>query len=356
MPPTPRGSNPAALQAAVGLVVLDVEQAAAAAPPLCSHSAVRASKREAATTATRLTPTIACEELTVREQDERYIVLLPVAQSPTGLVVMVPTDNDVACFGVELNPLAPAKDQAERAARHLTVGIETQYICTARDNGDIIVCVPWDECPMAYASKPAGIASARTAGHRTVRASISALAGSAAYAFATLASLRMQAMQGSSLGDDLVVGIHNTARPVVTQREAARYARAQSVLPASEEWTTFLASERLAGNDIASALRAEDEGDGVLRRLADNVRTAADFGGELPTPEQGLPRFQDHRLRVYLYPARPPPLITAWLLRLPAQSVPPGFQPLPWSDILRRWARRMIVDQFNASMTYDAHC
>ena len=94
----------------------------------------------------------------------------------------------------------------------------------------------------------------------------------------------------------------------------------------------------------------------MLRRLADNVRTAADFGGELPTPEQGLPCFQDHRLRVYPYPARPPPLITAWLLRLPAQSVPPGFKPLPWSDILRRWARRMIVDQFNASMTCDAHC
>jgi len=240
MPPPPRGSNPAALQA-----------------------------EEAATTATRLAPTIACEDFMVREQGGRYIVLLPVAQSPTGLVVMVPTDNDVARFGVELNPLTPAKDQAERAARHLTVGLETQYICTARDNGDIIVCVPWDECPMAYASKPAGIATARTAGHRTVWASVSALAGLAAYAFATLASLRMQTMQGSSLGDDLVVGIHNTARPVVTQREAARYARAQSVLSASEEWTTFLASERLAGDDIASALRAEDEGDGVLRHLAD---------------------------------------------------------------------------------------
>ena len=35
----------------------------------------------------------------MREEGERYIVLLPVAQLPAGIVVMIPTDEDVACFG-----------------------------------------------------------------------------------------------------------------------------------------------------------------------------------------------------------------------------------------------------------------
>ena len=49
-------------------------------------------------------------------------------------------------------------------------------------------------------------------------------------------------------------------------------------------------------------------------------------------------------------------LCTSWLARLPPQSVPPGFTPRSWLEILRPWARRLCSNALNATADRDFEC
>jgi hypothetical protein len=90
-----------------------------------------------------------------------------------------------------------------------------------------------------------------------------------------------------------------------------------------------------------------------MMALADSVRTAADYRAELPFPAVGLPDFSSEALRLARFVERPLSLHTSWLARLPPQQVPPGFRPLPWQGIHRRWARREICDSLNMTAARD---
>jgi hypothetical protein len=163
-------------------------------------------------------------------------------------------------------------------------------------------------------------------------------------------------MQGPTIGDHLLIGLGSQARAVVLRRAALAFRRTQAAPNALAEWETLLHLDRARGAQLVRILAAANEGDGVMINIAANVRTAADFAAELPVPAQGLPKYSDPSLLRLPVPQRPPPLLTAWLTRLPTQQLPPGFHPLPWMALIRWFDRRIIAHTLNQSMRNDAHC
>ena len=95
----------------------------------------------------------------------------------------------------------------------------------------------------------------------------------------------------------------------------------------NEARRSFMAAEESRGAELRGLIAAQDEGDGEMTAIADEVRTAADYQAELPFPAQGLPSYTGVTLRLRRFVERPLSLHTSWLLRLPPQSVPPGFKP-----------------------------
>ena len=285
------------------------------------------------------------------------LIIVPIAPTGDGPCVLIPTRAGAAAFG-ELRVIGvTAKEQAERAAAFISIGIETQHVCTTRNaTSDVVVAVPWDRSPVEIATSSAQLEAAKQRGDIAVWCTMRAIQGTPTHEHACMAIQRILAMGGPVAGCDLRVGIWEKARPVTPRRAAQRFSRAPDATTASAERAAFMEVEVRRGHEIQRALCAADRGDGVLISMANDVRTAADFAAELPWPKQGLPSFKDPGLLLHPVPQRPPPLCIDWLHTLPPQAVPDGTVCLPWTQIVRQWGRRVTVNTINTSTAYDDHC
>ena len=132
-------------------------------------------------------------------------------------------------------------------------------------------------------------------------------------------------MDGVYFGDHLVVGISSAASPVIKHRAARKFQRNVVMPTAGEAWSRLVADKIQRGNALVHALIAADDGKGTLKALALKVRTTADYTEEVLDPDHALPIFDNEILRQIHVPRWPPPLMMAWQVRLPAQTVPKGF-------------------------------
>ena len=167
--------------------------------------------------------------------------------------------------------------------------------------------------------------------------------------------LRVQQQLGPMATQPLIVGSWEGPKPVVTSRAARAYSKAPATPQAETEWRTFLEQDAQRGRELQACLALTDASTRI-GYMATDVRTCADYAAELVTPQQGLPDFADSRLNSFPVPQRPPPLCTAWLRRLPKQSVPDGWLEFDYSMLCRGWLRREAANHFNRCCAWDAHC
>ena len=328
---------------------------AANVPGTHYHEHRRAFRHNLGILAAAYAPTLARDVLTDASRVEACAIIMPLAPTPVGPVVMVPLQGSEV-FGVQLDGTRSPKEQAEEASRFLSIGIETQYMHGMKDSPDLVVAVPWDVSPAVFITSPQQLLDAREAHQPAVWATADAIAGSLAYEPALYAIQRVIAMQGAVLHDDLNVGVWRKAKPAIMRQRAAAFASAPDDKEARTRWQQFIAKERKRDAIMRADLINADRGDNLLLRVCSDVRTAADYEAELPVPPQRLPEYDDPALLFILVPEPPLPLIKEWLHTLPPQAVPPGFRPMPWSDVMRTWARRMTCDFRNQNMVYDAYC
>ena len=306
--------------------------------------------------AARYAPTLSHDALNDPRRTQRLIILVPMAPSANGPRFLVPMRQGSACFGVVARTDGALKEQAEQAARFISLGIETQHLATVRSTiGDVLVAVPWDVTPLVTVGSTTE-RIAITGSAAAAWCAVGALQTSSFYPLAMMAVQRILAMGKPATRDDLIVGIWDRARPVVLRQRARLWGQLADDPHAALAWETFLVEERARGARIAECISQTDNGNGAMLRVAASVKTAADYAAELPVPMQGLPTFTDPKLLFVEVPQRPMPLIKQWLHRLPEQTVPPGFQPLTLRAALRDWAIRMMVHSRNSNMKYDAHC
>ena len=285
------------------------------------------------------------------------LVLVPIAPSGDGPCVLIPTRSDAAAFGELRDTSVTAREQAEKAAAFVSIGIETHHVCTTRNTrADTVVAVPWDRTPVEVATSRAQLDAARSRGDVAVWCSMGAIHGLPSHAHAAMAIHRVLALSGPVPRSDLRVGIWDKARPVVPRRAALKFSQAPADPLASAERVEFLDIERRRGLEMQRMLCAADKGDGVMVSMASDVRTAFDFAAELPWPKQGLPQFTDPALLFHPVPQPPLPLCIDWLHTLPPQRVPDGIASLPWTAIVRTWGRRLIVHEMNIATEYDDYC
>ena len=137
---------------------------------------------------------------------------------------------------------------------------------------------------------------------------------------------------------------------------ASAYRSRDTDSTAEHQFDAFVKQDRANGIDLAEHLFAADTGSRVFTNIAMAVRTAHDDRSEIPVPAQGLPTYTALWLAKCKKPQPPPPLLTDWLVRLPAQKVPPGFESMSWIDMLKPWARKQIADHLNQLMEHDIYC
>ena len=283
--------------------------------------------------------------------------ILPLAPSPTGPLFLVPLGGEESIFGVLLDNDSSHKDQTEKACRFISVGIESHHMHGMYNaQRDMVIAVPWDVTPVTHASTREMLSAARASGAPSVWCSLNAIAGTVAHEPASFAAQRCAAMNGPVLEDNLRVGIWNRALPAVLRRAARGYSLKADDEQAESQWIEFIAAEADRKAVMIADLLATDDGSGMLVRICEDVRTAADFASELPVPPQGLPQYHDHSLLFVVAPERPLSLHRDWLHRLPPQALPPGFHKLRYCEHLRQWARRMIAKSKNRNAAFDAFC
>jgi hypothetical protein len=288
------------------------------------------------------------------------LLMVPIAHTGEEPCAMVCLNRPEAIFGAARDERQGGAEQGATLAAHLSGGIETQYASPAPFYGanDAVILVPWAARPTFVARSAADLASARDAGLSASWCTLDALHEHAAYHAVSLAFMRIATL--SSIGEhgEQRAGIWEYARPIVNTRTAHKWA-ARADLPAVETVharARFMEAERARGHELRSLLIAQDTGNGTLIAMADNVRTAADYGDEIPFPANGLPTYVDSALRLAPFAERPLSLSTTWLARLPPQQVPPGFKPMTWQGILRDWARRKCCAALNATADRDYEC
>jgi len=308
--------------------------------------------------ASQFAPRLSAAWLLFAGRKARALVIVPIAASPEGPVVMIPLDPAAAGFGEVRDERMQAEAQAEDAARFLSAGIPAHFSCRARNGPqDVIVAVPWDVPPRVIIRTPAALAEARARGTLSVWCTMGAIAGEESrYMHAGLAVQRMRDMGAPGPDSRLDLGGASGARPVIAQRTAFTWNNAGrgGGNAAAAEWAAFVERDKQAGADFRAELVRQDAGDGTLVQMAERVRTAADYLAELVPPTQGLPTFTDPLLRLWRYPERPPPLSTAWLRRLPPQSLPPGCpKRVLWQRLVEPWGRRLVCAAINGTMRHN---
>lgn len=288
------------------------------------------------------------------------IIMVPVAYAEKGICAMVDIRTPSALFGAPRDAKRSGADQGEAIAEFISGGLPTQYAApwVLYEKRDVIVLVPWATAPITTVDTPQQRELAAAAGLSAAWCTLAALQDHLAYRPAGLALGRVAALAEAGRHGAQQAGTWITARPLVHFRTARKWA--QRVDELSEKTTSakacFMAAEAERGIELRSMITALDAGDGELRRIAENVVTAADLQHELPFPSNGLPDFSDARLRLRRFAERPLNLSTSWLARLPPQQVPPGFTPMTWRQIMRGWMRRRCCNAMNKTADRDFEC
>ena len=291
---------------------------------------------------------------------ENALFLVPITHTTYGPCAMINLEAPEKLFGAPRDAGLAGADQGERAAAFISGGLPTQYAAPWQHDGhdDAVVMVPWPRTPALVVRSVEQREWVLAAGQHAAWCTLDALADRSVTMPVLLAFQRVAAMCKAGAHGLQRPGTWTAARPLVHFRTARAWAdsadhRESENAKAREE---FLAQERERGIELRASIAALDEGDGDLVALADSVKTAADLQAELPFPANGLPTFDDERLRLHPFIERPLNLDTSWLARLPPQQVPPGFRPLPWQGILRKWARRECCRSLNATADRDFEC
>jgi hypothetical protein len=285
------------------------------------------------------------------------IILVPITQSDVGVCAMVSLRDEHAVYGIARDVSRGGAEQGEEAAVFLTEGVETQYAAPISCFGheDCVVAVPWATPPITVLTLPAQRGGARAAGLSAAWCTASAMHDHAMYLPAGIAFQRVAALSTTGKHGAQQPGIWTHALPLVRARTARAWAQGADMDTGErgDAREQFMNSEAQRGEEIRQCLLALETGDGELTAIADSVKTAADYDAEIPFPLNGLPVFDSAALRLAPYIERPLHLCTSWFARLPPQQVPPGFTPLPWTGILRGWARRAICKGLNATADRD---
>ena len=289
------------------------------------------------------------------------LLLVPVSQCERGPCAMVCIREGPECtFGIARDISRTAEQQGEAAAAFLFDGVPTQHVTTTTHFGavDTVINVPWPTPPLHVVHTVEQLAMARAAGLSAVWCTAGAICEHAAYMPASLAFLRIHACIRDGRHGELSSGIWPALRPLVRYRTASDWARKDDLPPLtiSGEHAGFLAAELERGAELRRCFAALDDGDGEMIAIADSVRTAADYASEMQLPQQGFPSFGGSTLRLLPFIERPLSLHTSWFARLPQQSAPPGFRPLPFTAILRPWARRICCHAMNSTAERDFEC
>ena len=300
--------------------------------------------------AAHFAPTISAQWLRDRGDDEQAIMLIPFTQSKWGPCALIPLGAGLAVFGDKRDATRTGASQGNELAALISDGVETMFASYAsNEQRDAVVMVPWSQSPTFVAQSQAQREAATHAGLCAAWCTMAALDDHPAYVPAGLAFERAAALTQYGAHQSQQAGIWTSAKPLVRYRTARAWSQQEDLHP--EEWfrerEAFLDAEAARGTQLAACIAAMDDGDGDMIAIADNVRTAADYRNEIPFPLNGLPTFTDPVLRMLRFVERPLSLSTRWFARLPPQSVPPGFAPMPWTSILRDWARRACCSAIN---------
>ena len=283
--------------------------------------------------------------------------IMPIAPTPSGPCVLVPLQHNAISFGVVLQSTPSHEEQVSDACKFISVGIKDQFMQgTNTATHDFVVAVPWDTQPVTTVNTPDELARAVNEKAPSVWCTMDAIANSPAHEPAWLAVSRVAAMQGAVDVDDAHVGIWDKAKPVLASRAAREYGRLPINPQANELWQAFLAEERHRAAVMKADIMAADGGTNLIARICEDVRCAADFAAELPTPPQGMPTYTDPSLLLVRVLERPLELHRDWIHQMPPQQAPPGFKPLRWNEALRDWAVRLIVTHRNDCSKYDGYC
>ena len=284
------------------------------------------------------------------------LIIVPTAPTPDGPAFLVPLrGGDI--FGVLLEAGQKAKEAAEAASQFISIGIETQHMHSMGNaTKDMIIAVPWDVSPCTLARTRADLEAARASLVPSMWALADALDGTPLHEPALMTAMRMAAMRGPVMRDDLNVGIWRKAKPAVARQRARQFQRADRDADAAQHWQAFMADERKRAEVMKADIMLADGGSGLIAHACADVRVAADYEAELPVPPQRLPTYTDAALLKIEVPMRPPPVHTDWLHTLPPQHVPEGFEAIQWTGALRRWMRRMTCEFRNEHTAFDAYC
>ena len=286
----------------------------------------------------------------------RAILLVPLHNNMERPAVMVPARRHDGIFGALHDPSRSMDLQAKQLAAFLNVGLEPQYATTSRQPPyDHVFIVPWDRAPLVCLQSAPELQDALASSCPTAWCTPAAAINHPAHAALTLALLRVQQQLGPMSTQPLIVGSWDGPRPVVAARSARSYQTAPASPEAEAQWQAFLEADAQRGRRLRECIAATAASTNI-GYMEPDVRTCADYALELVVPQQGLPQFTDARLNSFPVPQRPPPLCTAWLRRLPPQSVPQGWSDFDYSELCRGWFRRSSAQHFTSCCAWDAHC
>ena len=150
-------------------------------------------------------PTLTAQQLGDPSRISRCVLLMPISPGPHGSKILVPLRGAVV-FGFVVEDGEPMKQQAERAAAFISLGIETQHMHTLA-NGDVMVAVPWDVEPVVIAYSRREISDAEASNVPSIWAAPQALQGLLSFEPAMFAVQRLAAMGRSVTSHDLNIGL-----------------------------------------------------------------------------------------------------------------------------------------------------
>lgn len=177
------------------------------------------------------------------------------------------------------------------------------------------------------------------------------------YVYTSLAMERARSFTSAVPWLRASIGVTNHPVPVTTNRAAALY-RSGIISPdAQEKWAAFLVAEEERHTLVVRAFEAADNGTGLLDSFIGNIHTASTRAHELTPPPQGLPDIDVATISMMPRPLPPMPLHTSYLPRLPPQQLPDRFpESLAYSEVIRRWGRRIVASCINTTAAHDFEC
>ena len=218
--------------------------------------------------------------------------------------------------------------------------------------------LPWQRQPTHVLQSAAQRALAREAGLSAAWCTLGALHDHGAYRAVSLAFQRVAALTTVGAHGDQQAGTWETAKPLVHARTARAWARQpdKEATQTAAAREAFFAEEARRGEEMRRCLAAVDSATASSSAWPTASRRPPTTKRRSPSQRTGCPTFESSALRLQRFTERPLRLHTSWLARLPPQQVPPGFKPMPWTDILRGWARRRICGSLNDTADRDFDC